>query len=97
MGIKKDNVEYVANLARLKFSAVQIKRFTKQIAGIISYVDKLKQVDVKNTLPTSHPLPLKNVFKKDEVKKSLDLEDVLEMAPQKKDNSFKVPKVIEET
>jgi aspartyl-tRNA(Asn)/glutamyl-tRNA(Gln) amidotransferase subunit C len=97
MTISKKDVEYVANLSRLKIPSGQIGHFTSQLADIISYIDKLKEVDLKGVQPTSHPLPLKNVFRKDEVKKSLDVEKALSTAPQKKKDFFKVPKVIEES
>ena len=96
MGIKREDVEYVAKLSRLKILAGDIKRFYKQLADIISYIDKLKEVNIDKTPPTSHPLPLKNIFRKDEVRKSLDVREALDRAPAKKGDFFKVPKVIEE-
>jgi aspartyl-tRNA(Asn)/glutamyl-tRNA(Gln) amidotransferase subunit C len=95
MSIAKKDVEYVARLARLRIPENQIKRFTSQLADIISYVDKLKEVDITDIPPTSHPLPLKNVFREDTVKQSLKAPEALSNAPQKKDGSFKVPCVIE--
>jgi aspartyl-tRNA(Asn)/glutamyl-tRNA(Gln) amidotransferase subunit C len=95
MSIAKKDVEYVARLARLKISEKQMKRFTGQLADIISYVDKLKEVDITDVPPTSHPLPLKNVFRQDAVRQSLDAPEALSNAPAQKDGSFKVPRVIE--
>jgi len=96
MSIQKKDVEYVAHLSRLKIPANQITRFTRQLADIISYIDKLKEVNIDKTPATSHPLPLKNIFRKDEVKKSLNPDEAISNAPEKKDKFFKVPKVIEE-
>lgn len=96
MVISKKDVEYVAYLSRLKIPPKQIERFTKQLAGIIEYVDKLKKVDTEGVSPTSHPLPMKNIFRKDEVKKSLNPKEAVRLAPQKKGDFFKVPRVIEE-
>ncbi|PIU42022.1 MAG: Asp-tRNA(Asn)/Glu-tRNA(Gln) amidotransferase GatCAB subunit C [Candidatus Omnitrophica bacterium CG07_land_8_20_14_0_80_42_15] len=93
--IKKEDIEYVAYLSRLKIPPEQIGRFTSRLSNILSYIDKLKNVDIKDTLPTSHPLSLKNVFRKDEVRKSLNAADALKIAPEVKDAFFKVPKVIE--
>lgn len=97
MSIKKEDIKYVAHLSRITIPDDHIKRFTRQLTDIISYVNKLKKVDTEHIPPTSHPLPLKNVFRKDKVKKSLNTKDVIRIAPQKKENFFKVPRVIEET
>jgi len=97
MGITKKDVENAAYLSRLKIPAKQIEKFTKQLSDIIAYMDELKKVDTKGVPPTSHPLPLKNIFRKDRVKKSLDPKEATGIAPQKKKDFFKVPRVIEES
>lgn len=96
MAINKRDIEYVALLARLKIADKEIEHFTRQLHDIISYIDKLKEVDTKNTPPTTHLLPLKNVFRKDAVKPFREIKGFLDIAPRKKDNFFEVPKVIEE-
>jgi len=93
---KKIDVEYIANLARIKLKKDEIENFSSQLGEILSYIEKLNQVDTKNSQPTTHPLPLKNVFREDSVKSSLPIDKVLKNAPKKKDSFFKVPKVIEE-
>jgi len=97
MSIKKEDVNYVAHLSRLKIPDDQIERITSQLACIISYISKLNELDTRDVPPTSHPLPMKNVFRKDKVKRSLDTEKALSVAVQKKDKFFKVPRVIEES
>ncbi|NQU95426.1 MAG: Asp-tRNA(Asn)/Glu-tRNA(Gln) amidotransferase subunit GatC [Candidatus Omnitrophica bacterium] len=93
--IDKKTVEHVARLARVNLSAQEIGIYKKQLADILEYINKLGKVDVKNTLPTSHPIgKMKNVFRKDNMKKSLPVEDVLRNAPNKKDSLFIVPKII---
>ncbi|MBL7157356.1 MAG: Asp-tRNA(Asn)/Glu-tRNA(Gln) amidotransferase subunit GatC [Candidatus Omnitrophica bacterium] len=93
--IDKKTVEHVARLARINLSAQEIGLYKKQLADILEYINKLNKVDVKNTLPTSHPMgKIKNVFRKDSAKKSLPVEDVLRNAPNKKDSLFVVPKII---
>ncbi|HEA47149.1 MAG TPA: Asp-tRNA(Asn)/Glu-tRNA(Gln) amidotransferase subunit GatC [bacterium] len=93
--ITKKDVEYVAKLARLKLSEKEKEKFTKQLDQILKYVDKLNELDTKKVKPTSHVLPLKNVFREDKIKKSLEVEKTLENAPEKARGFFKVPKVIE--
>ncbi|MBU4310309.1 Asp-tRNA(Asn)/Glu-tRNA(Gln) amidotransferase subunit GatC [bacterium] len=93
--ITKRDVEYVAKLARLKLSEKEKEKFTRQLDQILKYVDKLNELDTEKVKPTSHVLPLKNVFREDRVGESLKVEKVLENAPEKAKGFFKVPKVIE--
>jgi aspartyl-tRNA(Asn)/glutamyl-tRNA(Gln) amidotransferase subunit C len=94
MGISRDTVKYVANLAHIKLSAKEEERLSKQLKQIINFVDKLKEVDISSVEPTSHILSISNVFREDRISESLALEDVLNNAPQTKDGFFVVPKVI---
>lgn len=96
MAITKKDVEYAAYLSRIKIPPEHMGRFTKQLSDIISYMDKLKKVDTEGVAPTSHPLPLKNIFRKDEIGASLDTDAATRIAPQKKGSFFQVPRVIEE-
>ena len=93
---KKIDVEYIANLARIRLSRPEIESFSGELGDIISYIEQLSKVDTKDTGPTTHPVPLANVFREDEVKDSLHPDKALSNAPKRKDNFFKVPKVIEE-
>jgi len=96
MKITKEQVEYVANLAKLDLSEEEKEMFTKQLDSILSYMDKLNQLDTTDIEPTSHVLPIKNIFRKDEVKPSLPSEEALANAPDRKNGFFRVPRVIEE-
>jgi len=89
-------VKHVARLSRLELSEKEIKLYSGQLAKIISYIDKLNEVDISNTTPTSHPLEnLKNVFRKDVVKKSLSIDEALKNAPKRHGDFFSVPKILE--
>jgi aspartyl-tRNA(Asn)/glutamyl-tRNA(Gln) amidotransferase subunit C len=89
-------IEYVAKLARIDLTAEQKKKFSRQLKDILAYIEKLKQLDIKEVEPLSHVLPLQNVFREDRQRPSLAVEKVLENAPLKKeDNFFGVPRVIE--
>ncbi len=92
---KKIDVGYIANLARIELTKLQAQSFSEQIGDIISYIEKLNEVDTEGCEPTTHPLPLKNVFREDLVKESLPVDEALSNAPAKSKGSFKVPKVIE--
>ncbi|NQT46368.1 MAG: Asp-tRNA(Asn)/Glu-tRNA(Gln) amidotransferase subunit GatC [Candidatus Omnitrophica bacterium] len=93
--IKKKDVLYVASLARIKLADGQIEGFTGQLDSILDYIKQLDEVDTESVQPTSHVLPMVNVFRKDDVKPSLPQEKVLENAPGKEGYFFKVPKVID--
>jgi aspartyl-tRNA(Asn)/glutamyl-tRNA(Gln) amidotransferase subunit C len=93
--ITKKDVEYVAKLARIGFSQEEIEQFTKQLGAILEYIEKLNELDVSKVEPTSHVLPIKNVYREDIVKKSLPVDEVMNLAVEKEKNQFKVPKVIE--
>ncbi len=93
---KKIDVEYIANLARIKLNKKEVKSFSGQLENIISFVEKLNKVETKDTPPTTHPLPLKNVVRDDDVKPSLSADKALANAPKKKGSFFEVPKIIEE-
>jgi len=95
MGITRKEVEYVSHLARLRLSEEEAEKFTSQLDQILSYFEKLQELDTSQVEPTSHPIPIVNAFREDEVKPSLDIEDVLANAPEKEGNFFKVPKIIE--
>ena len=72
-----------------------MKFFETQVAQILLFIDKLKEVDVEGVEPTSHPLSLKNVFREDEVKPSMAIEEFLKNAPRARGRFFEVPKIIE--
>ena len=94
MKITKDEVLYVADLARLNLDAAAIEKFAGQIGDILDYVDKLNEDDTAGVKPTSHAITLTNAFREDEQQEHLDREQVLANAPQKEDGNFVVPKVV---
>ena len=95
MKITKDEVLYVADLARLDLDSEMIDKFAGQIGTILDYVDKLNEVDTEGVRPTSHAISLTNAFREDEQIDHLEREIALANAPQKEDGSFVVPKIIE--
>lgn len=94
MAVTKKEVEKIAELARLKFSDEELESFTPQMNEILSYMDKLNELDTENVKPLSHPVEQTNVFRDDIVKSSISNQDALKNAPAKDDVHFKVPKVI---
>ncbi|MBW2478571.1 MAG: Asp-tRNA(Asn)/Glu-tRNA(Gln) amidotransferase subunit GatC [Deltaproteobacteria bacterium] len=95
MKITKDEVLYVADLARLDLDEASIDKFAGQIATILDYVDKLNEVDTAGVRPTSHAISLTNAFREDEHEQHLERDKALANAPQKEEGNFVVPKIIE--
>ncbi|HUT83077.1 MAG TPA: Asp-tRNA(Asn)/Glu-tRNA(Gln) amidotransferase subunit GatC [Thermodesulfobacteriota bacterium] len=93
--IDKKEVDHVARLARLTYTPEEIELFTHQLNAILNYFEQLKELDTTGIEPTSHAIPLSNVFKGDDVQDSLPVDATLSNAPDKKKDSFRVPKIIE--
>jgi len=94
MKITKDEVTYVANLARLELDDESAEKFVGQIGEILEYIDKLNKVDTSEVSATSHAISLNNAFREDKVEQHLDRDAALSNAPEKEDGSFVVPKVV---
>ncbi len=95
MKITRKEVEHVAHLARLKLSEAEADQFTAQLDQILTYFEKLNELDTSGIEPTSHSVPMMNAFREDQAKPSLNIEEALANAPDKEGNFFKVPKIIE--
>jgi len=93
--ITREEVAHVARLARLEMDENEMDKFTGQLNGILEYAAKLNSIDTKDILPTAHVLPLKNVFRADEVRPCLPHAEALANAPEEEDGMFRVPRVIE--
>jgi aspartyl-tRNA(Asn)/glutamyl-tRNA(Gln) amidotransferase subunit C len=94
--ISKDQVKYVANLARLAITEDEAEKFTKQLDAIITFAEQLNELDTENVEPTSHVLEIKNVLREDISKEGLPREEVLKNAPEEQDGQFKVPAILGE-
>ena len=96
MAERKDiDVAYVAKLARLALSEEETHLFQEQLGEVLAHADKLRDVDVSNVETTAHAVPLFNVFREDEPRDWFTAEEALSNAPQKTNNLFRVPKVVE--
>lgn len=95
MKVTRDTIEHVAELARLNLAESEIDKLTHEMENIISYVDKLNELDTSGIKPMEHVIPMKNVLREDVSKGSYDREKILKNAPTHEDGCFKVPKVVE--
>lgn len=91
----KISVEYISKLARLSVSEKERQAFSTQLQGILSYMEKLNELDTKDVEPTSHIVSLSNVMRDDVQKDSISREDALANAPDHTDKFYRVPRIIE--
>lgn len=83
--ITRNDVEYVANLARLTLTEEEIEKMTKELGAIIEFANKLSELNTEGIEPTAHVLNIYNVFRSDEVKPSYPREEILKNAPSHDD------------
>ncbi|MEE9537850.1 MAG: Asp-tRNA(Asn)/Glu-tRNA(Gln) amidotransferase subunit GatC [candidate division NC10 bacterium] len=96
MKISYEEVEHVARLARLALSEEERERMRAQLDAILTYIDKLNELDTSQVEPTSHVIPMTNVFREDKVRPSLSQEQALANAPDRQEALFRVPRILEE-
>lgn len=94
MKITREEVEHVANLARLNLSEEELARMTGQLDTILSYVAKLDELDTTDVLPTTHAFSINNAFREDEVTESLPREEALANGPKENGEAFIVPAIL---
>jgi len=94
--ISRDDVAHVARLARLTLTDDELDTFTSQLASILDHAADVEALDLDDVAPTSHPYPLENVVRPDEVRPCLDRDEVLAEAPSAEDGMFRVPPVLGE-
>lgn len=90
--ISPKEVQHIAKLARLGVAKKEEKKFQKDLSSILDYIAKLKKLDVSETPATSHPLSIKNVFRKDEAEKKT--KNLAGLAPETEDNYIKVRSIL---
>ncbi len=91
----KMDIEKVAKLARLELSEEEKLTFGNQLEQILTYMEQLNRLDTTGVEPTSHAIPIHNVFREDETKTSFPKEEVLKISPDQESGHFKVPRIIE--
>ena len=89
------DVAYVAKLARLNLSETETELFQKQLGDVLTYAEKLRNVDVSGVEPAAHAVPMFNVFREDEPRDWFTAEEALANAPRQANNLFIVTKVVE--
>jgi len=88
------DVEYVAGLAQLSLSDTAKEKLAKELGDILSYIEKLNELDTEGIEPMMHAMPLTNVLREDRVEPSLPRELALKNAPNTDGEYFLVPKIL---
>ena len=93
MTISREDVEYVAALARLELTEPEIQEYTEQLNSILDYAAMLERLDTNDVVPTAQAVPLHNVMREDQVRPSIKHEKALRNAPDGETGFFKVPRI----
>lgn len=96
MALSKEDVLHVARLARLALTDEEVEKFRKQLSGILEHAEQVTRLATEDVPPTSHALPLRNVFRPDEIAPCLPQEKALSTAPEREQGRFKVPRIMED-
>jgi aspartyl-tRNA(Asn)/glutamyl-tRNA(Gln) amidotransferase subunit C len=96
--ITRDDVAHLAGLARIALSEEELDRLAPELSKIVESVATVSQAleGREDVEPMSHPTPITNVFREDDVRPTLSPEDVLAMAPASEEQRFLVPKILGE-
>ncbi|WKV10867.1 Asp-tRNA(Asn)/Glu-tRNA(Gln) amidotransferase subunit GatC [Marivirga harenae] len=95
MSIDKQTLEKIAHLARLEFDEKSEEKMLKDMNNMLSFVEKLKELDTDHVEPLQSMTFEMNQFREDKVQDQLDHQDGLKNAPNNDKDFFRVPKVIE--
>ena len=94
MSVSIEDVKYIAELARLQFAEEELKQVAGDMNSILTYMEKLNELDTKDVEPMTHVLDVKNVFRKEGVQQRISHDEALKNAPDADSEYFRVPKVI---
>ena len=92
--ISSADVRKVEQLSRLELQEDQIETYTKQLEEILSYVDQLQEIDTKNIPPTTRAVEVVNAMREDSIEVNSSREDILNQAPHREGDFFRVPKIL---
>jgi aspartyl-tRNA(Asn)/glutamyl-tRNA(Gln) amidotransferase subunit C len=95
MKLTREEVEHIAELARLALSEEEKMLYQEQLSAILGYFERLRELDTEAIPPTATVLPLRSVMRDDEARPPSLREDILANAPAAEDGCFEVPAVLE--
>ena len=94
--ISRDEAAHLARLARLELAPDELDHLAGQLDAIAGYVARVSEVAAGDIPPTSHSLPVTNVFRADERRPGLTAEAALAAAPDAENGRFRVPRILDE-
>jgi aspartyl-tRNA(Asn)/glutamyl-tRNA(Gln) amidotransferase subunit C len=95
MTLTLEQVEHIANLARLDLTSEEKERYCQQLSAILAYFEQLQSVDTTDIPPTSGVQPDRSALRSDQTRPSLDVDTLMRIAPDSEDDQFRVPPVFE--
>ena len=95
MRLSREEIEHVALLGRLKLTEEEIERFTGQLNTILGHFEALQEADTSRIAGTTHVVPMVNVMREDVKRPCFTPDEALSNAPERVDDLFKVPRVVE--
>jgi len=95
MTLSLEEVEHIAELARLQLSPAEKERYRQQLSAILDYAARLQDLDTSDIPPTSSVLPPRSVLRDDDPRPGLAIQDLLCNAPEVEGRQFRVPAVLE--
>jgi aspartyl-tRNA(Asn)/glutamyl-tRNA(Gln) amidotransferase subunit C len=94
MTLTLEEVEHIAELARLRLTEAEKARYRQQLSAILDYFAQLQTLDTADIPPTSSVLPARSVLRADQPRPGLDWEDLMRNAPDAEGSQFRVPLVL---
>lgn len=95
MSIDADEVERIAELARLELEDDDIEALRDELGEVLEYVAKIEELDTEDVEPTTHAALQQMAGRDDEVEEGLSREEVLDNAPDEEDGQFRVPRAVD--
>jgi aspartyl-tRNA(Asn)/glutamyl-tRNA(Gln) amidotransferase subunit C len=93
--IDRAQVQKVAFLARLELDDQEEERFTRQLQSILGYIEELQTLDTKGVAPTTRAIEVNNIVRADDLQPFENREGILENAPARMEDFFRVPRIME--
>ncbi len=92
--ITKETIRNLAILSRLEFTEDELAKYTQSMDDIFNYANLLKNIETSHVAPSSHAIPIQNVFREDFVIPYENIDKILSNAPEAEAHSFVVPQIL---
>lgn len=93
--ISYEQVQRIADLAKLSIDDGQNERLQSDMGSILAFADQLAELDVEGVQPTTHAVMIQNVFREDALLPSMPRQELLDQAPVQDEGCYVVPKVVD--